>query len=276
MTTQHTEYEHNEEHDAQSVDETLVDQQHTSDTSMPDDTPSSSDDGASETDVSHNDTSSTYNDASATEHSSSNEEDAPIATTAFAEETGNTIPELSTFVHVEDLQLPVTQEETSTPSAQGEVFTGSTGDTHIPAQQETAPTTTTEDVQAPVAQEDTVSASDAVADVQVPIQQGVTSSEKAEPVEESLASVAQSEQIAPETVDAVAAPVFVTESETVVAEIAPAAEASEEHVRPFTAFIEEFQQAQAQAEAQAEAHLTASLQPSQAEGFAEFATPERT
>ncbi len=262
MTTQHTEYEHNEDHDAQSVDETVVVQQHTPDTSVTDDTSSSSDEGASETHVSHNDTSSTHNDASATEHSSSTEENAPVAT--FAEETGNTIPELSTFVHVEDLQTPVTQEETS---AQDEVSTGSTEDTPPPAQQEGPPVATTEDVQAPVAQEETSSTFGTASDVQTPMQQEITPSEKTEPAEES-------EQVAPETIDAAAAPVFVEESETAVSEIAPAAEASEEAVRPFTDFIEEFHQAQAEAEAQAEAHLTASLQGSQTQGFAEFATPE--
>ncbi len=241
MTTQHTEYEHNEEHDAQGVDETVVDQQHTPDTAATDETLSSSDEGSSETDVSHNDTSSTHNDAApTTEHSFSTEENAPVVTTTFAEETGNTIPELSGFVHVEDIPTPVTQEEASTE------------DTHIPMQQEATPATTTEDVQAPVAQEETSSTLDAVSDVQTPVQQ----------------------EVAPEAVDAVAAPVFVAESENVVSETAPTTETTEETVRPFTSFIKEFHQAQAEAEAQAEAHLTASLQSSQAEGFSEFATPE--
>ncbi len=273
MTTQHTEYEHNEEHDANSVDETVVTHQDTPNTSVTDDTASSSDDTSSENDVFHNDTSPTHaernDNASATEPSSSTAEPASVAAAAFAEETGNTIPELSALVNAEDLQTPVTQEETSSISEQDSASTASADDIHMPVQ-EAAPSTTTEDIQTSVAQEETISASDtASSDVQ---NAEVTSPEKTEPAQEPL--VAQTEQDTFETVDAVAAPVFIVESETVVAEVMPAAETSEETVRPFTAFIEEFHQAEAEAEAQAEAHLTASLQSPQAEGFSEFATPE--
>ncbi len=273
MTTQHTEYEHNEEHDANSVDETVVTHQDTPNTSVTDDTASSSDDTSSENDVFHNDTSPTHaehnDNASATEPPSSTEETDSLAAAAFAEETGNTIPELSAFVNVEDPQTPVTQEEASSISEQDNASTASADDIHMPVQ-EAAPSTTTEDIQTSVAQEETLSTSDtASSDVQ---NTEVTSPEKTEPAQEPL--VAQTEQDAFETVDVVAAPVFMVESETVVAEVMPAAETSEEAVRPFTAFIEEFHQAEAEAEAQAEAHLTASLQSPQAEGFSEFATPE--
>ena len=265
MTTQHTEYEHNEEHDAQSVDETVVDAQHTSDTPVTDDTPSSSEESTSETDVFHNHTPSTHQgNASASEHSTVPEENMPIAATAFAEETGNTIPELSALVHVEDPQTPTTQEETSTPTAQEDVSVASTEDTSLPERQEVVLAITPEDVQTLVSQVESQFSADTASDVQAPIAQG------ASPFDETVPS----EPVAFETIDAVAAPEFVAESETVVSEIAPETEASEETVRPFTAFIEEFQQAQAKAEAQAEAHLTASLQSSQASGISEFATPE--
>ncbi|GAC1618141.1 MAG: hypothetical protein NVS4B11_07950 [Ktedonobacteraceae bacterium] len=113
-------------------------------------------------------------------------------------------------------------------------------------------------------------------EVQAPIAQNVAPAETTEDVarEEPIASSTQTEHVADATVDAVAAPVFVEESAAVVSEVMPLAETDEEAVRPFTSFIAEFHQAQAEAEAQAEAHLTASLQESQAETFAEFAMPE--
>ncbi len=244
MTIQHTEHDHNEEHDASSVAETVVVQQQTPETSVTDETTSSSDVNPSETDVFDNETSSTHtvHDDHTPEHTSSTEETAPVATTAFAEETGNTIPELSGFVHVEDLQTSAVQAET--------------------------PSTSTEHTQTHGGQEEVVSTSDTVPDVQTP---EASAPEQTEPVEASVAPV---EQATPEMVDAVSAPGFVAESETAVSEIVPTAEVSEPSVRPFTAFIEEFQQARAEAEAQAEAHLTASLQSSQVEGFSEFAAPE--
>ncbi|GAC1588235.1 MAG: hypothetical protein NVS4B1_32230 [Ktedonobacteraceae bacterium] len=214
VTTQHTEHEHNDEHDAHGVDETVAAQQHTPDTSVTDEPASSFNEDSSTTDVSHNDVSAAHavhNDTtSISEHSSSIEGNAPIAATTSAEEIGNTIPEHSTSVNVEGLQAPMIQQEASP--------------------------------------------------------------EKTEQPEEAKAPVASAQLIASETIDAVAAPVFVADSETVVSEIVPATEGSEEAVRPFTSFIEEFHQAQAQAEAQAEAHLSASLQA--AEGFSEFTTPE--
>ncbi len=235
MTTQHTEHEHNEAYNTHSVEEAIVEQQYIPETSVID-TPSSNEDGAmSDTSVSHDDTASAV---VAHSDEAASTEDVEPETVAFAEETGNTIPELSTFVSVEE-----------TPSA------------------------TTEDVQTSIAQEE-VPASETTSEVQTPATQEEVLSERIEPVEESIALLVQAEQIAPETLDAVAAPVFVEESETVTSEIAPLTEANKEEVRPFTSFIEEFHQAQAEAEAQAEAHLTASLQGSQAEEFAEFATPE--
>ena len=244
MTIEHTDHEHNESYGAQNVDETVVGQQHIPETDGADrdtsseETPSDDEDTSSAADAHSEDTSSEQHTAST--------EDAQVAATAFAEESGMTIPELSTFVSAADIQAPATQEE-PTASAQ------------------------TEDVQTPVAQEATFSTTTE----ETPVAQEFAPAEQTEPTEEqATASSVQTEQITPETIDAVASPVFEEESTTVAAEIAPAAEASEEAVRPFTSFIEEFHQAQAQAEAQAEAHLSASLQESQAEGFAEFALPE--
>ncbi len=244
MTTQHTEYEHNEEHDASSVDETVVAQQHTPDTSATEESTSSSDVNPSETDVFHNDTSSTHDDHA---HLSSTEETTPITTAE-----GDTIPELSTFVHLEDIQTPAVQQEAS-PQQEETSFTQSgEAQTHAGQEEIVATSTTTPDVQMPEA----------------------SFTEQTEPAVESIASVAQNQQTSSETVDASATPAFILESETVAAEIMPITGASEPSVRPFTAFMEEFQQARAEAEAQAEAHLTASLQGPQAEEFSEFASPE--
>ncbi len=267
MTTQHTENEHNEEHGAHAVDESVVASQHTPDTSVADDVPSSSDETPSVTHMSTNtDTSSEVGDMPS-EHSSSLEETRSITTASFAEETGNTIPELASVINAEDIQVPAQQEEMSTHATQDAVSTTSAEDTQTPAQQELAPAATTENAQ----EQRTIA--NQVTDEQ---HQSVASAERNEPVEELIAPDAQAEQVTPETVDAVAAPVFLVESETVATEIMP--EASEEAVRPFTAFIEEFHQAQAEAEAQAEADLTASLQGvqqgTQAEAFSEFANPE--
>jgi len=246
VTTEHTDHGHNESYDVQSVDETVADQQHTpeTETSVADTEPSS-EMATSDTRVSHDNTFSATaihsEDAPSTEHT---EDEA--ATTAFAEESGMTIPELSTFVTAENVQAPTTQEETHTVQ---EESTAST-------QAETPAAETLVEVNTPVAQE-------------------ATRTEQTEPAEEQVATPsAQAEPITSETIDAVASPVFEGESISVVSEVAPAAEASQEAVRPFTSFIEEFHQAQAQAEAQAEAHLSASLQEPQADGFAEFATPE--
>jgi len=254
VTTQHTEHEHNEAHNTHSVEEVIVEQQYIPETSVIGTPSSNEDEATSDTSVSHDDTASAvvaYNDEA------TSTEDVEPEKVAFAEETGNTIPELSTFVSVEDLQAPTTQEQT--------VYTSS-------AQEET-PWATTENVQTPIAQEE-VPASETTSEVQTPVTQEKALSERTEPVEESIPLLVQAEPNAPETIDAAAAPVFVEESETVTSEIAPLTEANKEEVRPFTSFIEEFHQAQAEAEAQAEAHLTASLQGSQAEEFAEFATPE--
>ena len=258
MTTQHTEHEHNEEHGTNAVDENVVAQQHTSDASVADDIPSSSDETPSVAHVSANTDTFTEasNPPSETEHSSSDETPS-IAAASFAEETGNTIPELSSIVNAESLQAPASQEETSSSAMQD--ARASAEDIQTPAQQEVVSSTTPENEQ----EQGTVA--NTVTDEQ---NQEVTHSERSE----SVTPVAQAEQVTPETIDAVAAPVFLAESETVTAESTP--ETSEEAVRPFTAFIQEFHQAQAEAEAQAEADLTASLQGVQAEGFSEFANPE--
>jgi len=115
-----------------------------------------------------------------------------------------------------------------------------------------------------------------IEEVQAPLayQYEASPEETGDIIEEPVAAFAQAEQITPETVDAVAAPLFVDESVAVVAEVTSLPETSEETSHPFTSFIEEFRQAQAHAEAQAEAHINASLQEPQAETFAEFASPE--
>jgi len=63
---------------------------------------------------------------------------------------------------------------------------------------------------------------------------------------------------------------IVEENAFVAAEVVPLTETTDESVRPFTAFIEEFRQA----EAKAEARLSATLQGTQAETIAEFASTE--
>ena len=117
MTTQDTEYEHNEEHDANGVDETVVAQQHISDTSTTDEATPNPDSSASERDVSYsNDTSSESSDNTSATEQTSLEASPSVATTAFAEETGNTIPEISSFVSADDLQAPTTEEGAATTS----------------------------------------------------------------------------------------------------------------------------------------------------------------
>ena len=114
MTIEHTDHEHNESYDAQNVDETVVGQQHTPETETPvADASPSTEETDSAPSVSHDDTSS--DDASSTEQTSSMEEDAQVATTAFADESGMTIPELSNFVSPENLHIATDQEETSSP-----------------------------------------------------------------------------------------------------------------------------------------------------------------
>ncbi|GAC1646130.1 MAG: hypothetical protein NVS4B12_12780 [Ktedonobacteraceae bacterium] len=241
MTTQHTEHEHNEAQHNNSVDDTVVASQYTPETSVAENT-SSSHEEASALSVSQDNTSqvSASDNAPVVEQASTLEETAPVATTTFAEETGNTIPELSTFVHGEDMQTAVGDIQTST------------------TQEEVPPSASTEHTQTPTVQEEVA-----------PVERTELAT-----AEEQVPSSTVAEQFTPEMVDAAAAPVFVEESGTVLAEVTPSLETNEELVRPFSSFIEEFHQAEAEAEARAEANLSVSLQESSAESFAEFATPE--
>lgn len=267
VTTQNTEYEHNEEHDANAVDETVVAQQHISDTSTTDEMTPSSDASSSESDVSYSNTTSSEKDdnTSPTEQASA-EESPSVATAAFAEETGNTIPEISSFVSADDLHVPTTTSAEDTQHTQNE-----TQETQEPSPMEVLFSSRAEEDQTPTAQAEPFSAANTEIDAQQPMP---SSEENIEAIEEPVVPVAQMEQNGPETVDAVASPVFVEERETVASEIVSGVQGSEETVRSFTAFIEEFHQAQAEAEAQAEAHLTASLQDAQVQAFSEFAAPE--
>ena len=150
MTIEHTDHEHNESYDAQNVDETVAGQQHTPETETPvADASPSTEETYSAPSVSHDDTDAARNDAFLTEQTSSTEEDAQVATTAFAEESGMTIPELSTFVSPEDLHISTGQEETSSSQEASEAPVQQQQDTQPVAAQEASPSTTSTEENSP-------------------------------------------------------------------------------------------------------------------------------
>lgn len=159
--------------------------------------------------------------------------------------------------------------EASAPQVHEQVAVVEAANTSASTSDASASTASHEEETQPVVHETTHAAANAeppVAQTTAPTAMGAA--EGTEPT-----ATLEPEQTAATTVDAAAAPVFVEESAIAVTEITPSLEPDEDAPRPFTAFLAEFQQAQAQAEAQAEAHLSASLQESRAETFAEFAAP---
>lgn len=156
--------------------------------------------------------------------------------------------------------------EVSAPHAHEQVAVAEAANTSAPGSDASESTASHEEETQPVVHE----ATHVAANAEPPVTQTTAPAIGAAEGPEATATL-EPEQTASAMADVAAAPVFVEESAIAVTEITPSFETNEDAPRPFTAFLAEFQQAQAQAEAQAEAHLSASLQEPRAETFAEFA-----